>query len=120
MLPQTRKDFFELLARDRTTAARRKKSRVSAIGLGQRRTCLAVCLQCHAQVGANGDEARLKELCIPNREEALAVVHITTPQPEPFAGPESSPIQQEEQGTIRQWLQGEARGRQDDRRVQQA
>ena len=47
------------------------------------------------------------------------MVHITTPQPEPFAGPESSPIQQEEQGTIRQWLQGESCRRQDDRRVQQ-
>ena len=79
MLPQTRKDFFELLARDRTTATRRKKSRVRAIGVGQRLPRLAVGLQRHAQVSTNGDDARLKELRIPNREEALAVVHITTP-----------------------------------------
>src|SRR6266849_5919134 len=30
-------------------------------------------------VECDGDDARLKELRIPNREEALAVVHITTP-----------------------------------------
>ena len=120
MLPQTPKDFFKLLAGDGVATSRGKKSGARAGGLGQGLPCLAVGPKRLAQILSNGDDARLKEFGIPDREKAFAEVDITAPQPEPFAGTEPRSIQEEEQRTIRQGLQGKSCRGQGHRRLQQA
>ena len=102
MLPQTPKDFFKLLAGDGVAASRSKKSGARAGGLWQGLPCLAVGPQRPAQILSNGDDPRLKELGIPDGEQAFTEIDITAPQPEPFAGTEPRSIQDEEQRAIRQ------------------
>ena len=120
MLPQTPKDFFKLLAGDGVATSRGKKSGARAGGLGQGLPCLAVGPKRPAQILANGDDARLKNLVSQIGEQAFAEVDITAPQPEPFAGTEPRSIQDEEQRAIRQWLQGASCRGQGDRRLQKA
>ena len=120
MLPQTPKDFFKLLAGDSVAATRRKKSGARAGGLGQGFPRLAVDPQRPAQILSYGDDTRLKELGIPDGEQAFTEIDITAPQPESFARTEPRSVQDEEQRAICQGLPGESRGGQDARRLEQA
>ena len=120
MLPQTPKDFFKLLAGDSVAATRRKKSGARAGGLGQGFPRLAVDPQRPAQILSYGDDTRLKELGIPDGEQAFTEIDITAPQPESFASTEPRSVQDEEQRAICQGLPGESRGGQDARRLEQA
>src|SRR5262249_60283635 len=114
------KALLKLLAGDGVAATRSKKSGAHAGGLGQGFPHLAVGPQRPAQVRAYGDDPRLKELGIPDGEQAFTEIDITAPQPEPFAGTEPRSVQDEEQRAIRQWLHGESCTGQGDRRLQQA
>src|SRR5262249_18166516 len=120
MLPKTPKDFFRLWAGAGVAATRRKKSGAHAGGLGQGFPHLAVGPQRPAQVLAYGDDPRLKELGIPDGEQAFTEIDITAPQPEPFAGTEPRSVQDEEQCAIRQGLPGESREGQGARRLEKA
>jgi hypothetical protein len=82
VLPQTRKDLFQLLEGDGLTASRGEKSRARAGRLRQQLSCLTVPFKHPTQIRSHGDGPRLEKLRIPDPEEAFTEIHIAAPKPQ--------------------------------------
>src|SRR5438132_14356993 len=115
-----RRKTFSSCWRETASPLRAAKKAARAGGLGQGFPRRAVGPQPPAQILSSGNDTRLKELGIPDGEQAFTEIDLPAPQPEPCAGTEPRSVQDEEQRAIRQGLPGESRGGQGARRLEQA
>jgi hypothetical protein len=86
------KDFFKLLPGYPTAVPRGKKSSVSIRRIKLGISGYAIRLKSTAQLRSHGNDARLKELRIPDREETIVQVHITAPKPDRFPNPQAGAV----------------------------